>query len=117
VAEEVPPGGPQKIDATFRNGSITVVGVLVGFSLTFLTSWALSPQPWKVVDLLGLVPMLAGVALQLWALAALLDVDSLEIRRYRPAIRHSLTGLILVGAGVTIAIVLDALRAAHVDLG
>ena len=35
----------ERIEAVFRNGSVTVVGVIVGFSLTYVTSWASSPSP------------------------------------------------------------------------
>ncbi len=43
---------PQPIKAVFRNGSVTVVGVIVGFSLAYLTSWASRPSPWELHDLI-----------------------------------------------------------------
>jgi hypothetical protein len=100
-----------KIEATFRNGSVTVVGVIVGFSLTFMTAWASAPAPWSLHDLFGIVPLVAGVVLQLFALAALLRTDSLETRRYERAIRLFLIGLALVAIGVVIVIAVDAIRA------
>jgi len=55
---------PDRIEAVFRNGSITVVGVIVGFSLTFLTAWASNPLPWSLYDLYGIVPLVAGTGMQ-----------------------------------------------------
>jgi uncharacterized membrane protein len=98
-----------RIEAVFRNGSVTVVGVIVGFSLTFLTSWASNPLPWHIRDLYGIVPLVAGIVFQLVSLAALLRTDSLEGWRYRRAVRQFLAGLALVSVGVAIAIAVDVL--------
>jgi hypothetical protein len=40
-AEE--PTAPERIGETFRNGSITGVGLLAGFSLSLMTTWSASP--------------------------------------------------------------------------
>ena len=96
------------IGETFRNGSVTVVGVVAGFSLTFLTEWAANPVPWQLHDLVGIAPMIAGIAFQVVALAALLHPNSLERARYDRAIRLFLIGLVLVSIGVVIAIAVDA---------
>lgn len=96
------------INATFRNGSVAVVGVLSGFSLTFLTAWAANPLPWQIHDLIGLTPLTLGIGFELIALAALLHPNSLERARYDRAIRIFLAGLMLVGLGVIVVIVLDA---------
>ena len=108
-----PPAPPEakKIEATFRNGSVTVVGVIVGFSLTFMTAWASAPAPWSLYDLFGIVPLVVGVVLQLFSLAALLRTDSLETRRYDRAIRLFLIGLALVAIGVVAVLAVDAIRA------
>jgi uncharacterized membrane protein len=101
------------IEAVFRNGSVTVVGVLAGFSLTFLTAWAANPLPWQLHDLIGLVPLAAGIVLQIVALSALLHPNSLERARYDRAIRIFLIGLVLVGCGVATAIGIDAFTIAE----
>src|SRR5258707_11137944 len=91
---------PQRIEAVFRNGSVTVVGVIVGFSLTYLTSWASNPSPWQLHDLIGIVPLAAGVILQLFSLSALLHTNSLERPVYDRAVRLFLIGLVLVCVGL-----------------
>jgi hypothetical protein len=107
---------PARIEASFRHGSVTVVGVLSGFSLTFLTAWAANPVPWSLEDLFGLAPLIAGIVFQLFALALLLDPNCLELPRYRRAIRHFLTGVILVALGVAIALAVDILGVAHLNV-
>ncbi len=103
----------QNIEAVFRNGSVAAVGVLTGFSLTFLTAWAANPLPWQLHDLFGIVPLAAGVVCELVALAALLHPNSLERARYDRAVRIFLIGLTLVGCGVALAIGIDALTIAE----
>ena len=60
------------IDATFRNGSMTAVGIILGFSLNFVTRWGANPVPWQMVDLFAVVPLLTGIAFQVWSFAVLL---------------------------------------------
>lgn len=107
-----PPSDGRDIEAVFRNGSVAVVGVLAGFSLTFLTAWAANPLPWQLHDLIGVVPLAAGIVFQLVALARLLDPNSLERARYDRAIRTFLVGLALVVCGVVLVIAIDAVTVA-----
>ncbi|WP_161491388.1 hypothetical protein [Ensifer sp. LC163] len=39
------------IEPVSRNGTVTVVGVVLSFSLGFLTQWAANPVPWNMGDL------------------------------------------------------------------
>ncbi len=106
-----PPNTPQAegetIDATFRNGSLTAISVVVGFSLSFLTRWAGLPGPWRAIDLVALLAIILGIAFQIAALASLLSIHSLLLRNYNRAVRIFLIGLALVAAGVGLAIAGD----------
>ena len=113
---EEPPAKPHKIEAAFRVGSANIVGVLTAFSLAFLTAWAANPLPWGMDDLLAIIPLAAGIVVQIWSVAALLAPDSLEVARYRRAIRIFMTGLVLVFIGVSIALVIDVLALAKLKL-
>lgn len=108
------PAEPGEISATFRNGSVTVVGVLAAFSLGFLTAWAANPVPWGIKDSFALVPIVIGVGFQMWALAALLDYRSLRLPRYRRATTHFMIGLMLVGIGVVVALAVDVITISEV---
>jgi hypothetical protein len=102
-------GQEQRIDATFRNGSITAVGIILGFSLSFLSQCASNPIAWSRVDAAAAVPLVLGIVLQAVALADLLSVRSLIASKYERARMVFLAGLALVAAGIGVAIILDIL--------
>jgi hypothetical protein len=118
-ASKAPGSGAQRgsIDATFRNGSITAIGVVVGFSLGFLSRWAGLPGDWTKTDLFSVAMITIGIAFQIKSLADLLLITSLQIRRYNRSIRYFLAGLILVATGVAIAIFADVLGYEGIALG
>ncbi|MDX8502719.1 hypothetical protein RFM99_30610 [Mesorhizobium sp. VK4C] len=95
------------IEPVFRNGTVTTVGILLAFSLGFITHWAANPIPWQTYHLLAVVPILAGIALQMRALAMLLDTKSLQRPIYARANRIFITGLVCTACGVGLAILLD----------
>ena len=98
---------PERIESSFRHGSITAVGVITAFSLGFLTAWGANPIPWGLKDLFALIPIAVGVIFEMVALARLLDPRVLEVPRYRAAIRVFLVGMVLVAIGVAAALLVD----------
>ncbi|KAA3448016.1 hypothetical protein C7I87_24040 [Mesorhizobium sp. SARCC-RB16n] len=95
------------IETAFRNGTVTVVSILLAFSLGFVTHWAANPVPWRLYDLFAVLPILGGIALQTWALSILLDMSSLRRKLFKRANRIFMFGLILTACGVGLAILLD----------
>ena len=98
---------PERIESSFRHGSITAVGVITAFSLGFLTAWGANPIPWGLKDLFALIPIAIGVIFEMIALARLLDPRVLEVPRYRVAVRIFLVGMVLVAIGVAAALLVD----------
>lgn len=101
------PEKPETIDSTFRNGSLTVVGIILGFSLTFLSRWAANPNDWSRFDVIPLVPLTLGICFQLKAFASLMRRDSLLVTNYDRATRIFMIGLIVLAIGVAIALAND----------
>ncbi len=99
--------GVERIESSFRHGSITAVGVFTAFSLGFLTAWGANPIPWGLKDLAPLSAIAVGVVFEMVALARLLDPRILEVPRYRAAIRIFLIGMVLVAIGVAAALFVD----------
>jgi len=95
------------IEVTFRNGSITAIGVVVGFSLGFLSRWSALPGEWTHSDLVSVALITLGLVLQIKSLADLLLISCLQLKRYNRSIWIFLTGLALVGSGVILAIFAD----------
>ena len=97
------------IDAAFRNGSLTAIGVVVGFSLGFLSRWAGLPGDWARSDLIAVLAITLGIVFQIKALANLLAIDSLQVAKYNRSVRIFIAGLILVACGVAAALFADLL--------
>lgn len=115
MADELPspppetPPATRRIDSTFRNGSVTAIGVVLAFSLGFLNNWSQLPTAWIPEDLAAILLIASGIAFQIWALAGMLSVESLEESVYRRIVRIFLIGLAMVSLGVLLAIGGDAL--------
>ena len=78
---------PATIHLLFRNGSLTAISVLVGFSLSFLSHWAGTPGQWHVTDLIAVTLIVIGIGLQIWALSSMLFVSSLIAEKYMHVVR------------------------------
>lgn len=102
-----------RIEILFRNGTITVVGIVVAFSLGFLTQWASNPIPWQQSHLVAVAPIIIGIALQMKSLADLLRHESLRRSVHDRAVRFFMVGLILTFVGVGAAILLDVFQIAE----
>ena len=51
----------ERIDTNFRNGSVTAVGIILGFSLGFLSQWAANPIAWSKIDIVAAIPIVVGI--------------------------------------------------------
>jgi uncharacterized membrane protein len=102
-----------RIEILFRNGTITVVGIVVAFSLGFLTQWASNPIPWQQSHPVAVAPIILGIALQMKSLADLLRHESLRRSVHDRAVRFFMVGLILTFVGVGAAILLDVFQIAE----
>lgn len=97
------------VEMLFRNGTLTVSGILLSFSLSFVTQWANNPVPWKLTDLPTVLLLLGGIVLQIVALVGLLRHDSVKRAMYDRAARLMIWGISSTGTGVASAMVIDLL--------
>lgn len=95
------------VEMLFRNGTLTVVGILLSFSLTFITQWAHNPLPWGLVDVPAVGLLVAGIVGQAYALVILLGHDSLRRPVYDKGTKWFIAGLCLTAAGVVAGVVAD----------
>jgi hypothetical protein len=103
------PGPEEKIDATFRNGSLTAAGIILGFSLNFISHWVSNPNDWSKIDILPMLLLMVGIAIQVKVFADLLARDSLIAAKYDRSRRLFLIGLGIVAAGIGLALLNDIL--------
>ncbi|MGO4440812.1 hypothetical protein [Rhizobium sp. RAF56] len=105
----MPETDPEKIDATFRNGSLTAAGIILGFSLNFIGRWVSNPNDWSRIDILPALLLVVGIAIQVKVFADLLARDSLLAAKYDRSRRLFLIGLLIVAIGMGIALFNDIL--------
>ena len=98
---------PSGIEPTFRNGSLTAVSVITGFSLSFLSRWAGLPGRWHLADLAAVLVISTGIVFQIVAMTRMLWTASLQLANYNRSVMIFLVGVVLVAIGVTLAIVGD----------
>lgn len=97
-----------RLDATFRNGSVTAVGIVLGFTLNFFSAWVNNSSPWHPSDLFALTPLVAGAGCQMRALAGLMSLSSLELPAYNRCRNIFIAGLLLVVLGIAVSVAMDA---------
>ncbi|WP_018184233.1 hypothetical protein [Kaistia granuli] len=100
-----------RIDSAFRNGSLTAIGIILGFSLGFTAQWATDDSPWILSDYVAAVALTIGIVLQIKALAEMLEVHSLEIPVYNRAKNRFMSGLLVTAFGIGMVIVVNAATA------
>ncbi len=103
------PDPEEKIDATFRNGSLTAAGIILGFSLNVIGRRVSNPNDWSAIDIAPMLFLSVGIALQVKVFADLLARDSLIAGKYDRSRRLFLIGLAVVAIGMGIALLNDNL--------
>jgi len=108
---------PKSIDSineTERNGSITGIGVVLGFSLIFTGQLTLSSGTWRQFKFLALGISGAGIVFQLLALLAILSLPLISKDIHRRAYIKFIVGVVvmLIGfaAHVSIDVAVDVLK-------
>ncbi|MBE7731566.1 hypothetical protein [Devosia faecipullorum] len=100
----------QKVELLFRNGTLTVAGIMLAFSLNFITQWASNPLPWTLIDLPTLAMISAGILIQAVALTRFLGHDSVVKRKFDRANSIFVVGVFVTAVGAISAIVIDFLQ-------
>jgi hypothetical protein len=97
----------QLVETLFRNGTLTVAGIVLSFSLGFLAQWGANPLPWRLWDVPPVLALAIGIVIQFRALWMLLKIESLKRRVFEKANRQFFIGAVTTGAGVFLAILMD----------
>jgi len=101
-----------RITDTERNGSITALGVLLGFSIAILSEWSNRPGKWELVGAIPLFLYGSSVALQVLALYRALQVPREMQAQHRRTINLAVIGLVVMFVGFLSTIVIDVLAQA-----
>jgi ABC-type Fe3+-siderophore transport system permease subunit len=102
---EPPKPATSPLPQGYRQGLVTAITVLLGFSLSFMRFWGIeSPGHWTWKGVLCACLFGVGILVELWALFRSLDLRDDEAVRYSGTVRWFFTGAIIVIVGVTASI-------------
>ncbi|KWR74636.1 hypothetical protein [Cupriavidus sp. IDO] len=102
------PPKPQLVPTGYRQGIITAITVLLGFSLAFWRFWGFeSPGHWNARALFAAVSLVAAVTLQIISLFRALRIEDDEVGEYRRTVRWFIASAIALLVGL-FAAMLDA---------
>lgn len=99
---------PQPVPAGYRQGVITAITVLLGFSLAFWRFWGFeSSGRWTLRSAFAAVALVAAVSLQIVALFRALRIEDDEVAEYRKTVGWFLASAVALLVGL-LGAMLDA---------
>jgi hypothetical protein len=93
-----------------RNGSISGVAIVLGFSLNFTGTWTQGPSPWSLQTLLVMAFAVPGIVLQLRALFELVSLPVVNLAQHRTIAARFRLGIGVVLLAYVINTVFDAVK-------
>ena len=107
VAEHQPPAVPDG----YRQGLITAITVLLGFSLTFLRFWGFeAPGHWTLLSIVSTGTSIVAVLLQLIALFRSLRLEDQVAAEYQKTVRWFISSAIALLLGLSFAVIESVLE-------
>jgi len=101
-----PPAEPRGLPIGYRQGLITAITVLLGFSLAFLRFWGFeAPGEWTPRSALPTAALIASVLTQVIALIRSLRLEDENPNEYRKTVRWFTVAVMMMLISVTIAAV------------
>ena len=90
----------------YRQGIITAITVLLGFSLTFFRFWSFeAPGEWTARSVVATSTLLVAVVLQIVALFRSLRIEDDDETEYRKTVRWFIASAVVLLVGLFIAVV------------
>lgn len=102
---------PQPVPAGYRQGVITAITVLLGFSLAFWRFWGFeSTGHWTLRAIFAAVALIVAVSLQIVSLFRALRIEDDTIAEYRKTVRWFLASAVALLVGLLGAMLDAAMR-------
>ena len=97
---------PDAVPDGYRQGLITAITVLLGFSLSFLRFWGLeAPGQWTWQSFISTGVSILAIVLQLIALFRALQIEDQSVLEYRKTVRWFICSAIALLVGLSLALV------------
>lgn len=98
------PRPPTVVPEGYRQGIITAITVLIGFSLAFVRYWTFeAPGEWKLQSLWSTGAAVLAILGQVYALYRSLRLEDREIAEYRKTVRWFIGSVLLLLLGLLLA--------------
>jgi len=95
----------QPLPQGYRQGIITAITVLLGFTLGFFRFWGFeSPGKWTLLSVIPALTLGIAVVLQIIALFRALDVADDERQEYRKTVKWFIASAIVLIVGMSLAL-------------
>jgi heme O synthase-like polyprenyltransferase len=100
---------PNPIPTGYRQGIITAITVLLGFSLAFFRYWGFEASgAWSATSIIAAITFVAAIVLQIVALFRSLRLVDDDRREYEQTVRWFIASSIVLLVGLLIAVVVYA---------
>jgi hypothetical protein len=103
-----PPAPPayRPVPAGYRQGIITAITVLLGFSLAFFRFWGFeAPGAWGPGSIVAAATFIAAIVLQIYALLRSLRVADDDEKEYNKTVTWFISSAIVLLIGLLIAVI------------
>jgi len=102
-------GKPPRPTDEQRSGSLTGIGILLGFSLTFTGQWSIGSGKWIWRSAIAVLVAGVGIVIQLSALFAILGLPQLSVEAHQNAVGRFRFGVILMLVAFALHVMVDVL--------
>lgn len=103
-SEPVPEHSGKPLPAGYRQGIITSITVVLGFSLLFVRYWGFEvPGPWSVASVIAAILLILAIVLEFVALWRSLLVKDDEVTEYNQTLRWFFLSVIVLLISLMIA--------------
>src|SRR3954452_16622338 len=104
--DRMPPPPPEPVSRTalpqgYRQGIITAITVMLGFTLAFFRFWSFEASgDWTTKSLVAALGLTLALALQIVALVRSLRVEDDDVAQYRITVRWFVASVVILGGAL-----------------
>ena len=101
MSEPTPPPPRPALPVGYRQGLITAITVMLGFTLAFLRFWSFeAPGAWTKMSLVATTGLTLALVLQIVALVRSLRLEDEDPPVYRTTVRWFVASVVVLGAAL-----------------
>jgi peptidoglycan biosynthesis protein MviN/MurJ (putative lipid II flippase) len=104
MSQDQPNKDRAPIPAGYRQGVISAITVVLGFSLVFMRYWSFgTPGEWDALSIVAALSLVAAILLELYALWRALRLEDNEAGEYRKTLRWFVASVVVLIMSLVLA--------------